>query len=210
MKGITLVNLARSLWPADVWATAGLISLEKPAQLWPGQAPPSAEVSASCHGRPISRGPAQPNYSSIWATRQPESFSSSPRLPQWDQLPALPDVSSESPGQIGWWVTLLAPVAPASGELEGQGPFWKEKFAVIPAPPDESGSGFMTGQQSPGRRSVEVRDTVHLRPRVSLSSQEDWRVPVRSDPPRPPHCTSAPCRGMETHRYTQFKGSLSF
>ena len=48
-------------------------------------------------------------------------------------------------------------MALASEELEGQGPFWKEKFAVIPAPPDES--GFMTGQQSPGRRSVEVRDT---------------------------------------------------
>ena len=78
---------------------------------------------------------------------------------------------------------LLTPVVRAHGELEGQGPFWKDKFALIPVPPGKFGSGFMTGQQPPGRRSVEVRDTVHLRPRVSLSSQEDCRLPVQRDPP---------------------------
>lgn len=58
--------------------------------------------------------------------------------PAWGHpLPALPGVSSESPGQAGWWVTLFAPVAQPRPHLpvgSSGGPSWKDQFSAIPAP----------------------------------------------------------------------------
>lgn len=73
-------------------------------------------------------------------------------------------------------------------------------FQQYQPPPGESGSGSgsMTCQAPPVRRSVEgFRHSDHLRPRMSsLLPHRTVEVPVQGDLPRLPHCTSAPFRGV--------------
>ena len=175
---------------------------------------PSTEVSVQLflvhrehsQGRPASRGtacpaPAEPPEFLGHQAARPILFQSSPA---WGHpLPALPGVSSESPGQIGWWVTLFAPVAQPYPHLQvgsSGGPSWKDQFSAIPAPTRRVGVWVRVHDMSGSPSEKVSRGFQALQ---SLKAQDvlspphrSVEVPVQGDPPRPPHCTSAPSRGV--------------
>lgn len=111
--------------------------------------------------------------------------------PAWGHLlPALPGVSSESPGQVGWWVTLFAPVAQPCPHLpvgSSGGPSRKDQFSAIPAPTRRVGVWVRVHDMS-GTPSEKVRRGFQaLR---SLKAQDvlspphrTVEVPVQGDPP---------------------------
>lgn len=129
--------------------------------------------------------------------------------PAWGHpLPALPGVSSESPGQVGCWVTLFAPVAQPCPHLpvgSSGGPSRKDQFSAIPAPTRRVGVWVRVHDMS-GTPSEKVRRGFQaLR---SLKAQDvlspphrTVEVPVQGDPPRLPHCASAAFRGVGAHTH---------